>query len=175
MVGGGSARGRMDSGFGHRVGRNGIAPAHSRFHNDRNNNGVFYPLWDDEPYWYDEPYEDESGALLAPQRVTMQPGRSRPVAQDIPAASPKVIELQGMGNSAASKPLPPAMFILTDGERFEVRRYLLTHDTLYLTVDHHERTIPLAMLDINATTAANQERGVEMRIPAGRSEISLSF
>jgi hypothetical protein len=86
-----------------------------------------------------------------------------------------VIEVQGVSDSATPKVQLPAMFVLTSGERLEGRRYLLTHDTLYLTVDHHERTIPLAMLDINATTAANHERGIEMRIPAGRSEISLSF
>lgn len=67
------------------------------------------------------------------------------------------------------------MFILMSGERIEVRRYLLTHDRMYLTVDHQQRTIPLAMLDISATVAANHERGIEMRIPADPSEISLSF
>ena len=67
------------------------------------------------------------------------------------------------------------MFILTNGERFEAQRYLLTRDNLYVTVDRQQRTIPLSMLDINATVAADRERGISLRIPADRNEISLSF
>ena len=67
------------------------------------------------------------------------------------------------------------MFILTNGERLEAERYLLTHDNLYVTIDHQQRTIPLAMLDLNATVAADHERGIDLRIPADRNEISLSF
>jgi hypothetical protein len=44
-----------------------------------------------------------------------------------------------------------------------------------LTVDRQPRTIPLAMLDVNATLAAERARGIDLRIPAGRSEISLGF
>jgi hypothetical protein len=31
------------------------------------------------------------------------------------------------------------------------------------------------MLDIDATVTANRERGIDLRIPADRNEISLSF
>jgi len=31
------------------------------------------------------------------------------------------------------------------------------------------------VLDINATIAANQTRGIDLRIPESRNEISLSF
>jgi hypothetical protein len=101
------------------------------------------------------------------------PGRSRSTAREVPA--PKVIELPGTADSAASKPLPQAMFILTNGERIEAQTYLLTHDKLHVTVDRQQRTIPISMLDINATIAANRERGINLRIPADRNEISLSF
>lgn len=97
------------------------------------------------------------------------------MAREAPAPNPKVIELPATADSAASKPLPPAMFILTSGERLEAQTYLLTHDKLNVTVDRQQRTIPISMLDINATIAANRERGINLRIPADRSEISLSF
>jgi hypothetical protein len=109
-----------------------------------------------------------------PAVIRVQPGRSRPLAQE-PAASPKVTELPGTPGSAASKPLPPATFILTNGERLEAQRYLLTHDNLYVTVDRQQRTIPLGMVDVNATIAADRARGIDLRIPADRNEISLSF
>lgn len=171
--GGSVARGRAGASVGHRNLRRGISSMRSRVRSD----GDVYPLWYGEPFWDDEPYayEEEDAAMPAPQGMIVQPGRLRPASRQLPPASPKVIEVQGAVDSATAKAQPLAMFVLTNGERLEVRRYLLTHDTLYLTVDHQERSIPLTMLDINATTAANHERGVDMRIPAGRSEISLSF
>ena len=105
--------------------------------------------------------------------MVMQPD-TRPTPE-LPVAGPKVIDLPGTTSSATVKPQPPATFVLRNGERLESRRYLLTHDSLYLTIDHQQRTIPLAMLDINATVAADRERGIDLRIPADRSEISLSF
>ncbi len=171
--GGGTIRGgftqaRGGSGIGHRV------PGSSRFHNGRSGAG-FYPFWDDEGFWGGEADENEGVVLPPPPGMMFQAGRTRSARAEIPAASPKLIEVPSTAGSAARKPLPPAMFILMSGERIEVRRYLLTHDRMYLTVDHQQRTIPLAMLDISATVAANHERGIEMRIPADPSEISLSF
>ena len=107
--------------------------------------------------------------------MMVPPGRARSMARELPAPNPKVIELPGTADSTASKPLPPAMFILTNGERIEAQTYLLTHDKLHVTVDRQPRTIPISLLDINATLAANRERGINLRIPADRNEISLSF
>jgi hypothetical protein len=105
----------------------------------------------------------------------MEPAKSQSAARKIPAASSQLITVPGAANSAASKPLPPAMFILRNGERLEARRYLLTYDHLRFTVDRQQHTIPLAMLDINATATANRERGIDLRIPADQSEISVGF
>lgn len=173
MIRGGAPREVIGSGFvGHPGVRSGFFPG-SRFRNSRNN-GVFYPpyLWYDEPFDYEQPVPQ---AMSGPPIMIVQAGNSQPATPQIPAASPKVIELSGATNSAASKPLPLAMFILTSGERLEAQRYLLTHDILYVTVDRQQRTIPLAMLDINATLAADHERGIELRVPADHTEISVSF
>ena len=67
------------------------------------------------------------------------------------------------------------MFILNDGERLEGREFLLTASDLSLTIDHHRRNIPLQMLNVEGTISANRERGIDLRIPADRTEISLSF
>ena len=71
--------------------------------------------------------------------------------------------------------LPPTIFILANGERLETRRFLLTATNLSFSVDRQPRTIPLDRLDLDATIAANQDRGIDLRIPADRNEISLSF
>ena len=69
----------------------------------------------------------------------------------------------------------PAVFVLTNGERLEAHRYMLTADHLSVTVDRQQRTFPLTMLDLKGTMAANRERGTDLRIPADRNEISLGF
>jgi hypothetical protein len=67
------------------------------------------------------------------------------------------------------------MFILINGERLETRRYVLTASNLTVSIDRQQRTVPFDLLDINATITANHERGIDLRIPADRNEISLSF
>jgi hypothetical protein len=144
---------------------------------DRNlgNNSLLYPVWYDEPYDSEEAAPpDESGPPLMPAPMMAPNGVMRPAARRIPA-SPKITELPGAPVAAGSAPLPPAMFILTNGERIEARQYLVTYDHVQVTVDRQPRTIPLSMLDVNATLAADRQRGIDLRIPAGQNEISLGF
>jgi hypothetical protein len=103
-----------------------------------------------------------------------------PVAVVTPAPEPsvpkaQVIEIPVVANSTAVKMLPPTIFILANGERLETRRFLLTASNLSFSIDRRQRTIPLDRLDLDATIAANQERGIDLRIPTDRNEISLSF
>lgn len=141
---------------------------------DSGNNSLLYPLWYDEPYEGDEAGPpEESGPPLMPPMMT-QGGNPRLAARRIPAG-PKITELPGATEAAASAPLPPAMFILTNGERIESRQYLVTYDQVQLTVDRQPRTIPFSMLDVNATLAADRQRGIDLRIPSGQNEISLGF
>lgn len=76
-------------------------------------------------------------------------------------------------SSAPAKPLPPAVFILASGERLETEHYTLTSESLRVTVNGQPRTIPLKALDIKATIAACRQRGIDLKIPKSRSEITL--
>jgi len=71
--------------------------------------------------------------------------------------------------------LPPTVFILVSGERLETRRFVLTSDFLSISIDRQRRNVPLDMLDINATINTNHDRGIDLRIPDDRNEISVSF
>lgn len=93
---------------------------------------------------------------------------------EIPAASPKLIEVPGAANTSTPK-AQTAVFILRDGQRLEPTRYMLTSNSLRITVDGEQRVIPISQLDVKATVAANRERGIQLRIPAAPNEISLSF
>ena len=85
------------------------------------------------------------------------------------------IEIPAGANSPAARIPPPAVFILANGERLETRRFVLSASALSVSIDRRQRTVPLEMLDLYATINANHERGIDLRIPNDRNEISLSF
>jgi hypothetical protein len=70
---------------------------------------------------------------------------------------------------------PPAVFILSNGDRLESSNYLLTTSSLRVQQGEAQRTIPLNAVNLDATIAANHERGVDLKIPKSKSEIVLSF
>ena len=146
--------------------RSGFSPR--RFHSRPSNNfgSVFVPYFD--PFEYEEPYAEAETAAPEPPVVVSR-------APDTPPAKPQVIEVPGAANATAAKTLPPTIFILANGERLEARRFMLTTRSLSVSIDRKERTIPLDMIDLNATLAANHERGIDLRIPDDQNEISLSF
>jgi len=57
----------------------------------------------------------------------------------------------------------------------ETRRFVLTANLLTVNIDRQRRTVPLDKLDINATLSSNRDRGIDLRIPDDRNEISVSF
>ena len=98
-----------------------------------------------------------------PQRAAIQP----PPAQ--------LIEIPNASKAAHRQPLPATIFVLMNGEKLETQHYVLTANSLCATVQPIERTIPLEVLDLQATLAANRERGLDLRIPENRNEVSVRF
>ena len=144
-------------------------PAH--FHH-RDRLGTFlspYFLPNDESYRWEEPELKPVGAESAPEVLCAPPERERP------PADPQVIEIPGAANQKEGKPQLPAIFVLINGERIETQRFVLTVSSLSVNIDRRERVIPLEAVDLGATTAANRERGINLRIPADHNEVSLSF
>jgi len=74
-----------------------------------------------------------------------------------------------------AKPAPPTVFILSNGDRLEAYNYLLTFDSLRVEQSGMQRTIPLTKVNLDATLAANHQRGIDLRIPANKSQIMLGF
>jgi hypothetical protein len=154
---------------GRRGASNRFFAGRSHFHRD-GAGAVFAPYFlpYDEPVDYEQPEtEAVTNGPAAPVVIPQTPAAPVPKAQ--------VIEIPVVANSTAVKTLPPAIFILVNGERLETRRFLLTASTLSFSIGRQQSTIPLDRLDLDATIAANQERGIDLRIPADRNEISLSF
>jgi hypothetical protein len=143
--------------------RRGFLP--SGFHRHDSFGSIFVPY--DEPFGYEQPdAEAVTNGSVPPVVILRTPEPPVPKAQ--------VIEIPGVANPNA-KMLPPTIFILANGERLETRRFVLTASLLSVSIDRHQRTVPLDMLDINATITSNHERGIDLRIPDDRNEISLSF
>ena len=120
-----------------------------------------------EPFGYEQP--DAEAVTNGPVPPVVIPRTLEP-----PVPKAQVIEIPGVANPNA-KGLPPTIFILANGERLETRRFVITASLLSVSIDRQQRTVPRDLLDINATITANHERGIDLRIPADRNEISLSF
>lgn len=148
---------------------NGQFPAHFQ---RRDRLGAFlspYFFPNDEPYWSEESGPQPVGAEPTPQVLYASPEQERP-----PVAA-QIIEIPRGANQEEVKLPLRAMFVLANGERFETQRFVLTVNSLSVNIDRRERVIPLEALDLGATAAANRERGINLRIPADRNEISLGF
>ena len=73
------------------------------------------------------------------------------------------------------EPLPPALFVLTNGEKLESRRYVLSANSLQVDINRKQRTIPISELNVDATIAANQQRGIDLSFPQDRNSLFLGF
>jgi len=156
--------------------RRGIFP--SRFHlRDDRFGPIFVPYFFpyDDSFGYEEPYAEAVPHEPVPSVVILQPDEWKSRTPEPPIPKAQVIEIPSVADSTAARVLLPTVFILANGERLETRRYVLTASNLSVSIDRQPRTIPLDMLDINATITANHERGIDLQIPADRNEISLSF
>ncbi len=161
---GNAARQRVRSGFvGQRGFPNRFFPSGSHH---RGSFGLYFVPYD-EPFGYEQ--TDAEAVTNGPVPPVVIPRTPEP-----PVPKAQVIEIPGVANPNA-KGLPPTIFILANGERMETRRFVLTASLLSVSIDRQQRTITFDLLDINATITANHDRGVDLRIPADRNEISLSF
>jgi hypothetical protein len=127
-------------------------------------------------YPYFDPFADDSYLAEPPPPepvLIQQPVTQVPAPQS--AAKPQIIEFPASGNLATPKKQVPTVFILTNGERLESRQFLITANNLSVTLDRRQQVIPLDRVDVDATLSANRERGLDLRIPSDRNEITLSF
>ena len=111
------------------------------------------------------------------QREAAEAGRSymMPIANQLARDVQQELSKQG-GKAAAmpAKPAPPAVFILSSGERLESSHYLVSSESVQVEQGDTQRTIPISALNVDATVAANRARGIDLKIP-GKGQIMLGF
>jgi len=157
---------RGQRGFPNRFPRREFRPG--RFRRPGGIGSYFVPY--EEPLWYEYEQPDAEGETNEPIPLVAT-GR----VPEPPIPKGQLIEFPQGTSPTATKLLPPTIFILANGERLEARRFVLTASLLAINSDRQRRTIPVDMRDINATLSANHERGIDLRIPDDRNEISLRF
>lgn len=153
---------RAHSGFlGQRSLSNGLFPQRGiqngifadRFHGHHDGRkGILLPYFFPEYdlVWYEQPETEGASVEPAPSAVLEQREDRQLGSREKPVPKSQIIDIPGASRSRAAKTLAP-------------------------TVNHYCRTIPLRMLNVDATIVANRERGLDLRIPADRNQISLSF
>lgn len=104
-----------------------------------------------------------------------QPGEK--AATPAPAKGPVVWEAKNtqVKDQAPPKPSASAVFILSNGQKIESGDYVITVDSVSLQQDGQERVYPLSKLNVSATVAANRERGLDLKIPDNKAQITISF
>src|SRR5271165_5715314 len=104
-----------------------------------------------------------------------QPGDK--AATPAPVKGPVVWEAKNtqVKGQAPPKPAAPAVFILSNGQKIESGDYVITVDSVRLQQDGQERIFPLSKVNVDATVAANHERGLDLKFPDSKAQIMIRF
>jgi hypothetical protein len=109
------------------------------------------------------------------QKLREEAERIRFSAPPKPPSEPRIINVS-FAENAPKQIVPAAVFVLKDGKRIEAARYVLTSDKLWVQrMGEPRQTIPVSELNVEATTNANQQRGLVFRFPTGPGEIFMGF
>ena len=126
-----------------------------------------------DPYWwwdsgssYDQDQEEQTGLAnemnqqsLYEQRMRQQDG------QDVYARSAPPPPQRAEQTSEPIARADPTVLIFRDQHQQEIQNYAIVGQTLWNFAPQHTQKIPLSDLDIPATSKANDERGVDFRVP----------
>jgi hypothetical protein len=150
-----------------------------RNHGFRNNcfgltcRGFGYPWWYAgafDSYWwwdnsssYDEDREREIGLAneMNAQSLDEQRRRREERDQDVYARS-----APAPARESDPQAVPATVLVFQDQHKQEIQNYAIVGQTLWNFAPQHTQKIALSDLDLPATIQANDERGVDFRVPA---------
>jgi hypothetical protein len=123
------------------------------------------------------PYTDDQGDAGAPQPAPPQTDQpmvdygQEPLDTQFAANAPPAFRppYQGQVDFAPVHPQPATTLVFKDGRPpAQVHNYALTATTLYALDGESRQEIPLSLLDVPATVAANRAAGVDFALPVSR-------
>jgi hypothetical protein len=129
-----------------------------------------------DPYWW---WENDSNAQPDPgaaygydnglanemqaQGVPVQPAPDSSDQDEYARTTPPFPPQQ----EPQAQPSPSTVLVFRDQHQEEVQNYAIVGQTLWNFTSGHPQKIPLSVLDVPATQKANDDRGVEFRLPSG--------
>ena len=130
--------------------------------------GIYDPYW----WWdsgssYDAQQQYETGlANEMNQQSLEEQSVRRQVDQDVYAS----LAPPPPRDKERTEAVPATVLVFRDQRKLEVQNYAIVGQTLWSFAPQHTQKIPLSDLDLPATTQANDERGVDFRLPGAREE-----
>lgn len=121
---------------------------------------------------------DQAAGTIAAAGNTAAPGTAAKTTVPDPNAPQAVIweaPATPGKKQAPAQPTPPAVFVLSNGDRLETARYIVTVNSVRVEQNGMQRTIPLNELNVDQTVAANKARGLNIKFPTDKSQIMLGF
>jgi hypothetical protein len=107
------------------------------------------------------PAVHDRGATYRDEALATRPHRTFADPDPKPAALPVASDIPEPMVAAQ----PATVLIFKNGQQSEVLNYAIVGDTLFDFTDGRSHKIPLSDLDLPATQKANDDRGVDFRIP----------
>jgi hypothetical protein len=115
-----------------------------------------------EPAYIPYAPQDDDGAAADPNAAPNGP------TQQLAMAPPGLARPSMMAPEPEQDPVeaqPETVLVFKDGHQADVLNYAIVGDTLFDFAEGRTRKIQLADLDLKATQKANDDRGVDFRIP----------
>lgn len=132
----------------------------------------YYPLW-----WGDYGYAQEPNYASSAQQpsvvVVRGGGDDTDLHYAVDRLADQVAQLRAQQEARQAPPTArqsvestPTVLVFRDGHRTETQNYGIVGQTLWVFTEQHARKYPLGDLNLSATKAANEERGLEFMAPA---------
>jgi hypothetical protein len=121
-----------------------------------------------DPYWWgdsgssdDQDQQDQTGLANEMNAQSLDEQRMREQGdQDVHAHS-----APPRHQPERTDPAPATVLVFRDQHKQEIQNYAIVGQTLWNFSPQHTEKIPLSQIDLPATTKANDERGVDFRLP----------
>jgi hypothetical protein len=118
-----------------------------------------------EPEPQEEPEEYKGGPTIFDRRGSgmLYPNE---YASDDPTPVPKAHPESGQApSSAPERPQPATVLVFKDGHKQEVENYAIVGSSIFDLSSGRRQKIAVADLDVGATQKANEDRGVDFKLP----------
>jgi hypothetical protein len=151
---------------------------HRRFHH-RFFAGIPWGFYGGYPGWYyaDYAYSPDMYSSRESSEYSALSQQNQELARELDRLSDEVERLREEQQyryasptprpQAQSKPEPhePTVLMFRDQHKQEVENYAIVGQTIWIFNEQRATKVPLSSLDVDATSKANYERGLEFRVP----------